>query len=134
MLNDCSLISLPKISDPRGNLTFIEGNLVPFEIKRVYYLYDIPAESTRAAHAHKTLKQLLIALSGSFDVTLNDGQTSKTFSLTKPYEGLLIQEMIWRDISNFSSGAVCLCLASELYDEDDYFRSFDEFRKNINPR
>lgn len=134
MLSDCVIVNLPKISDPRGNLTAIEGATIPFEIKRVYYIYDIPAASTRAAHSHKNLTQLLIAISGSFEVSLYDGLNYKTFVLNKPYEGLIIRPMIWRDLFNFSAGAVCLCLASELYDESDYYRNFDDFNKAINSK
>ena len=127
-LNKCKLIDLPRIHDPRGNLTFIEGcRHIPFEIKRVYYLYDVPGGATRAGHAHKTLEQLLIAMSGSFDITMDDGFQKKTFHLNRSYYGLYIPPMIWRDINNFSSGSVCVVLASDYYDEDDYYRNYDEF-------
>jgi hypothetical protein len=131
-LNDCSLIELPKVSDPRGNLTFIEGGThVPFEIKRAYYLYDVPGGATRAGHAHRTLEQLMIAIAGSFDVELNDGQTKEKYHLNRSYCGLYISPMIWRDIDNFSSGSVCLVLASDYFDEADYYRDYDEFLKAV---
>ena len=123
------LISIPKIEEPRGNLSVVEGEVIPFEIKRVYYLYDVPAGAERGGHAHKNLKQFLIALSGSFDVVLNDGNEQQTITLNKPYEGLLIHEGIWRELNNFSSGSVCLVIASAVFDEDDYIRDFEEFLK-----
>ncbi|MEZ4838518.1 FdtA/QdtA family cupin domain-containing protein [Flavobacterium sp.] len=126
-VSDCELISIPKIPDTRGNLSVIENNLIPFEVKRVYYLYDVPAGAERGGHAHIEQNELLIALSGSFDVILNDGQTVKTVTLNKPYEGLLITEGIWRELKNFSSGSVCLVLASEIFMEEDYIRNFDSF-------
>ena len=128
MLEQCKLIELPKIVEPRGNLTFIEGmRHVPFDVKRVYYLYDVPGGSQRAAHGHKTLHQLMIAMSGSFDVTLDDGFQKKKFHLNRSYYGLYIPPMMWRDLDNFSSGSVCMVLASEYDDETDYYRSYDEF-------
>jgi dTDP-4-dehydrorhamnose 3,5-epimerase-like enzyme len=127
-LDDCKMVELPKIADPRGNLTFIEGgNHLPFEIKRVYYLYDVPGGATRAGHAHKTLEQLLIAMSGSFDVELDDGRAKKKYHLNRSYYGLYIPPMIWRAIDNFSSGSVCLVLASEFFDESDYYRTYHDF-------
>ena len=127
-LDGCRIVELPKISDPRGNLTFIEGGKhVPFEIKRAYYLYDVPGGATRAGHGHKTLEQLMIAMSGSFDVELDDGHTKKKFHLNRSYYGLYVPSMIWRDIDNFSSGSVCMVLASEGFDEADYYRDYDEF-------
>lgn len=123
------IISIPKIQEPRGNLSVIESDVIPFEIKRVYYLYDVPAGAERGGHAHKNLKQFLIALSGSFDVVLNDGQNQQLITLNKPYEGLLINQGIWRELNNFSSGSVCLVIASAGYDEGDYIREFDEFLK-----
>lgn len=127
-LQDCRLIELPRITDPRGNLTFIEGeNHIPFEIKRVYYLYDVPGGATRAGHGHKTLEQLMIAMSGSFDVELDDGRAKKKYHLNRSYYGLYIPPMIWREIDNFSSGSVCLVLASDLFDESDYHRDHQEF-------
>lgn len=128
MLRDCKLIQLPKISDPRGNLTFIEGgNHVPFDIKRVYYLYDVPGGSDRGSHAHKKLHQFIVAMSGSFDVVLNDGAETKRFHLNRSYMGLYVCPMMWRDLDNFSSGSVCMVLASERYDESDYIRDYQEF-------
>lgn len=127
---DCHLVDLPKITDARGNLTFVEGNRhIPFDIQRVYYLYDVPAESTRAGHAHKALHQLMVAISGSFDVHIEDGQSRKTYHLNRPYTGLILTPMVWRDIDNFSSGAVCMVMASMPYDESDYYRNYDEFLK-----
>lgn len=125
---DCSIIDLPRINDRRGNLTFVEGkNHIPFDIKRVYYLYDVPGGAVRAGHGHKALHQLLIAMSGSFDIHLDDGFSKKTIHMNRSYYGLYICPMIWRVIDNFSSGAVCMVLASEYYDEDDYFRNYDDF-------
>ena len=127
-LQHCKIIDLPKIEDPRGNLTFIEGGRhVPFEIKRAYYLYDVPGGSHRGGHAHKDLHQLLIAMSGSFDITLDDGRTKFKYHLNRSYYGLYIPPMIWREIDNFSSGSVCMVLASEHYSEDDYYRDYDQF-------
>ncbi len=127
-LNDSRIIDLPKIQDHRGNLTFIEaGRHVPFEIKRTYYLYDVPGGAARAAHGHKALHQLMIAMSGSFDVTLDDGKEKKIFHLNRSYYGLYIPPMMWRDLDNFSSGAVCMVLASDFYDENDYFRDYQDF-------
>lgn len=127
-LMDCSIIDLPRINDRRGNLTFVEGkNHIPFDIKRVYYLYDVPGGAVRAGHGHKALHQLLIAMSGSFDIHLDDGFSKKTIHMNRSYYGLYICPMIWRVIDNFSSGAVCMVLASEYYDEDDYFRNYDDF-------
>jgi hypothetical protein len=127
-LHECKLIDLPKISDPRGNLTFIEGEQhVPFPIKRVYYLYDVPGGAERGGHAHKALNQLIIAISGSFDIIIDDGFERKRIHLNRSYFGLYICPMIWREIDNFSSGAVCLVLASEHYDESDYYRDYQAF-------
>lgn len=127
-LNNCKKIELPKISDPRGNLTFIESeHHVPFEIKRVYYLYDVPGGATRAGHSHKSLDQLMIAMSGSFDVELDDGRAKKKYHLNRSNYGLYIPRMIWREIDNFSSGSVCMVLASDLFDEQDYYRDYQEF-------
>lgn len=127
-VNDCYIIDLPKINDPRGNLTFIESSThVPFDIKRVYYLYDVPSGAERGGHAHKQLKQLLIALSGSFDVILDDGQETRVVTLNRPFNGLVIPCMVWRELRNFSSGAVCFVLASEPYDESDYYRNYEDF-------
>jgi len=131
-INNCRIIQLPKIEDQRGNLTFIESERhVPFIIKRVYYLYDVPGGSSRAAHGHKKLHQLMIAMSGSFDVTLDDGFEKKNFHLNRSYFGLYIPPMMWRDLDNFSSGAVCMVLASECYDEQDYFRKYSDFIQEV---
>ena len=124
----CKIIDLPKIADPRGNLTFIEANNhIPFDIKRVYYLYDVPGGSERGGHAHKGLHQLIIAMAGSFDVVLDDGQEKKRFHLNRSYYGLYVCPMIWRGLDNFSSGSVCMALASNLYDESDYYRDYNEY-------
>lgn len=134
-IDDCRLIDLPKISDPRGNLTFVEGSKhVPFEIRRVYYLYDVPGGAERGGHAHKELSQLIIAMSGSFDIVLDDGRERKRFHLARSYYGLYVCPMIWREMDNFSSGAVCLVLASNLYDEADYYRDYDGFLKALRTR
>ena len=122
------MVSLPKISDPRGNLTFIEGgNHIPFDIQRVYYLYDVPGGAERGGHAHKGLHQLIIAMSGSFDVVLDDGREKKRIHLNRSYSGLYVCPMIWRELDNFSSGSVCMVLASSKYDEDDYYRDHAKF-------
>ena len=127
-LDSCRILELPKISDPRGNLTFIEQERhVPFEICRVYYLYDVPGGAERGGHAHKDLHQLIVAMSGSFDVILDDGSEKTRFHLNRSYSGLYVCPMIWRELDNFSSGSVCMVLASNLYDEDDYYRDYDEY-------
>lgn len=127
-IDKCRIIDLPKISDPRGNLTFIEGGQhVPFDIARVYYLYDIPGGTDRGGHAHKGLHQLIIAVSGSFDVVLDDGRDKKIFHLDQSDSGLYVCPMLWRELENFSSGSVCLVLASNLYDEADYYRDYGEY-------
>lgn len=126
------LIDLPKIADLRGNLTVAEGScLVPFDIKRAYWVYDVPGGESRGGHAHKKLKQFVIALSGSFDVTLDNGTEKQTYHLNHPYQGLLIDTGIWRTLDDFSSGAVCLVLASEHFEEDDYIYDYDEFLKYV---
>ncbi len=122
------IIDLPKLTDPRGNLTVVEGHQVlPFDINRVYYLYDVPAGEERGGHSHKQCYEFLIAISGSFDVTLDDGTAKRTVTLNRPYKGLLIVPGIWRTLENFSHGSVCLVIASDHYNEDDYVRDYDEF-------
>jgi dTDP-4-dehydrorhamnose 3,5-epimerase-like enzyme len=129
-IEDCRTVVLPKITDPRGNLTFIEGRRhIPFDIKRVYYLYDVPGGAERGGHAHKALHQLIIAMSGSFDVVLDDGANKKKIHLNRSYQGLYVCPMIWREIDNFSSASVCMVLASNAYDEDDYYRDYTKFMK-----
>lgn len=128
MLDKCQILDLPKINDPRGNLTFIEANRhIPFDIRRVYYLYDVPGGAERGGHAHKALHQLIIAIAGSFDIHLNDGCAKKKIHMNRSYNGLYVCPMIWREIDNFSSGAVCMVLASDYYDEEDYYRDYDKF-------
>lgn len=123
-----SIIHFPIVNDRRGNLTFIEGGkTVPFDVKRVYYLYDVPGGAHRGAHAHKALEQVIIAVSGSFDLLLDDGRRQQTVSLNRSYYGLYMKNMVWRELNNFSSGACCLVLASMHYDEADYIRNYDEF-------
>jgi len=127
-VSKCKLLDLPKIADNRGNLTFVESHRhVPFPINRVYYLYDVPGGSERGGHAHKELEQFIVAMSGSFDVILNDGQSERRFTLNRSYFGLYVCPMIWRSLENFSSGAVCLVLASDFYKEADYYRDYDEY-------
>lgn len=134
-LQNCKIIELSKITDPRGNLTAIEAERdIPFGIKRVYYLYDVPGGATRAGHGHKTLQQLIIAMSGSFDVVLDDGFGKERYHLNRSYFGLYVAPMIWREIDNFSSGSVCMVLASDHYDEGDYYRYYEDFMKAVNPQ
>lgn len=136
-IGDCRIIELPKIHDPRGNLSFIEATRhIPFEIKRIFYLYDVPGGETRAGHANINLEQVIIAMSGSFDVVLDDGyeQAKKIFQLNRSYFGLYIPGMIWRELVNFSSGAVCTVLASDYYDKMDYFRDYDAFKAAVKGR
>lgn len=131
-LRDCKVVDLPKISDPRGNLTFIEGGRhIPFDIKRIFYLYDVPGGAWRAGHALKTCHQFIIAVSGSFDVILDDGVERQRFHLNRSYYGLYVPPLIWREIDNFSSGSVCMALASEYYDEHDYFREYPLFLETV---
>jgi len=129
-MNDVTIINLPKILDDRGNLSFIEEyNHIPFKIKRVYWIYDVPGGEIRGGHAYNELHELIIALSGSFDVVLDDGKEKKTFHLNRSYYGLYVPKMIWRQLENFSTNALCLILASEQYDESDYIRDYNEFVK-----
>jgi hypothetical protein len=131
-IQDCKLIELIKKADPRGNLTFIEaGRHVPFEFKRAFYLYDVPGGAERAGHALKRCHQFLIAMSGSFDVILYDGRDKQRFHLNRSYYGLHLPPMIWREMDNFSSGSVCLVLASEFYDENDYYRDYRDFLRAV---
>ncbi len=131
-IDDCKIINLPKISNRKGNITPVEGfHTVPFDIARVYYLYDVPGGSTRGGHAHKELKQLLISVMGAFDNILDDGHKRKTVRLDRAYYGLYVPRMIWRELENFSSGGICLVLASLPYDESDYHRDYDEFLESI---
>lgn len=125
------IISIPKVEDYRGNIAIIEKQLIPFEIKRVYYLFDVPSTAHRGGHAHKEQIELLVALSGSFDVVLNDGKEIQKVTLNKPDKGLLIKTNIWRELENFSSGAVCLVLASDVFLEEDYIRDFDLFLDSL---
>lgn len=128
MIDKCKIIELPRINEPRGNLTFVESKRhIPFAIQRVYYLYDVPGGAERGGHAHKALHQLIIAMSGSFDIHLDDGYSKKTVHMNRSYNGLYVCPMIWREIDNFSSGAVCMVLASDYYDELDYYREYDQF-------
>jgi WxcM-like, C-terminal len=127
-IKDCSLIDLPRVNDPRGNLTFIEGGRhVPFELKRIFYLYDVPGGAMRAGHALKRCHQFIVATSGSFDVILDDGSERKRFQLNRSYYGLYVPPLVWREIDNFSSNSVCVVLASEAYDESDYYRDYEDF-------
>jgi dTDP-4-dehydrorhamnose 3,5-epimerase-like enzyme len=121
------IIDIPKITDPRGNLAVIEGNTIPFTVKRVYYLFDVPSDSHRGGHAHKNCQSLLIALSGSFTVKLYDGKEHQEILLNKPDKGLLIPTMLWRELEDFSSGAVCLSIASDEFNEEDYIRELSDF-------
>ncbi len=124
----CKLINFPKITDARGNLTFVEGgNQIPFDIQRVYYLYDVPGGAQRGGHAHKDLHQVIIAMSGSFDVLLDDGTNKKRVHMNRSYNGLYVCPMIWRELDNFSSGSVLMVLASNKYDESDYYREYADF-------
>ena len=129
-VHECKIIDLPKIPDPRGNLTFIENNThIPFEMKRVFYTYDVPGGESRADHANIDAEQFIIAMSGSFDVVADDGKQKKRFHLNRAYYGLYLPKMMWRGIENFSSGAVCLILTSTLYDENDYIHDYEDFKK-----
>ncbi|EUJ09246.1 WxcM family protein [Methylophilaceae bacterium 11] len=129
-LEDCRIIELPKIHDPHGNLTFVENSSqIPFEMQRVYYVYDVPGGAERGGHAHKGLHQFIVAMSGSFDITLDDGKNKRKFHLARSYYGLYVCPMIWREIDNFSSGSVLMCLASNKYSEEDYYRNYDDFMR-----
>jgi dTDP-4-dehydrorhamnose 3,5-epimerase-like enzyme len=131
-VQDCRILELPKIADPRGNLTFIEESQhIPFDIRRVYYLYDVPGGERRGGHAHQKLEQFVIAASGSFDVVVNDGTELKRYFLNRSYYGLYIPRFIWREIENFSSGSICLVLASEHYDESDYYRDYGAYLQAV---
>lgn len=132
-MDKVKLLELPKISDPRGNLTFVENSRhVPFDIKRVFFLYDIPTAADRGAHAHKKLEQVIICLSGSFDVALDNGREQERIHLNRPWQGLYVPPMVWASEINFDPGSVCLVLASDLYDEADYYRNYDEFLQAVN--
>jgi len=127
---DCSVIDMDKHHHVKGNITVVENSkTIPFDVKRIYYLYDVPGGEARGGHAHKALYQLIIAASGSFNVTLDDGHVKRTVTLNRPYQGLYVVPGIWRELDNFSSGSVCLVLASEEYDEADYIRTYEEFQK-----
>jgi hypothetical protein len=134
-INDCKIVDLPKKADPRGNLTFIEGDRhIPFQIKRVFYLYDVPGGADRGGHALHSCHQFLVAMSGSFDVIVDDGSTKKRIHLNRSYYGLYLPPMIWREMDNFSSCSVCLALASEPYSENDYYRNYDDYLKALKSR
>jgi len=132
VIDKCKTIDLPRVNDPRGNLTVVESNRhIPFAIQRVYFLYDVPGGSKRGGHAHKALHQLIIAMSGSFDIHLDDGYSKKTVHMNRSYYGLYVCPMIWREIDNFSSGAVCMALVSEYYDALDYYRDYNQFMSDV---
>jgi hypothetical protein len=128
-LAGCHLVAFPRVEDPRGNLSFVEGSRhVPFDIARVYWLYDVPGGAERGGHAHRDLHQVIVAMSGSFDVVLDDGTITQRVHLNRSYAGLYVPSMVWREIDNFSSGSVCMVLASRPYEEDDYIRERSTFR------
>lgn len=130
---DCSIIEIDKHHHEKGNISVIENGItIPFDVKRVYYLYDVPGGESRGGHAHKDLRQLIVAASGSFNVTLDDGSVKRTFTLNRPYHGLLVVPGIWRELDDFSSGSVCLVLASQIYNEKDYIREYSQFKKYRN--
>jgi len=131
MIKNIDVLEIPKITDPRGNLAVIEKDTLPYELKRVYYLYDVPSDAYRGGHSHKKCMEFLVALSGSFEVVLDDGTSKKRVTLNKPNKGLLIPTGVWRELENFSSGAVCLVLASEEYEEADYIREYEAFIASI---
>lgn len=127
---DCSILEIDKHHNEKGNISVVENfKTVPFDLKRIYYLYDVPGGESRGGHAHKELQQFIVAASGSFDVTVDDGSSRRTFTINRPYRGLLVVPGIWRELDNFSSGSVCLVLASHLYDADDYIRDYEQFIK-----
>jgi dTDP-4-dehydrorhamnose 3,5-epimerase-like enzyme len=128
-INDVQLIQIPTVEDLRGNLAFVQNDFLPFELKRVYYLFDVPSTAFRGGHSHVNQHEILIALSGSFEVLINDGMEKKSYLLNKPNIGLHIPTGIWRELENFSSGAVCLVLASDVFEESDYIRDYNEFLK-----
>jgi len=131
----CHMVAFPRVSDPRGNLSFVEGNRhIPFDIRRVYWLYDVPGGAERGGHAHRDLEQVVIAMSGSFDLVLDDGTITQRFHLNRSYAGLYIPSMVWREIDNFSSGSVCMVLASAPFDEADYIRDHEEFVDTVTCR
>lgn len=131
-IKECKLVNLPRINDPRGNLTYIEeNNHIPYDIKRVFYLYDVPGGENRAGHALKNCFQFIIAATGSFNVTVDDGNKRQVFQLNRSYYGLHVPPLVWREIDNFSSGSVCLVLASEFYRESDYYRKYEDFLKAV---
>ena len=128
-IDDCKIIDLPKITDPRGNLTFVEGgNHIPFDIKRVYWIYDVPGGEVRGGHAYNELYEVIVALSGSFDVVLDDGKKKKKFSLNRSYYGLYVPSKIWRSLENFSTNALCFIFASKGYEKDDYIREYKKYK------
>lgn len=134
-LEFCRIIKLPKINDQRGNLTFVEENKhIPFDVKRIFYIYDIPTAQSRGAHAHRRLHQFLICLSGSLDVNLDDGHNKKTIHLNRPWEGLYVPPMVWGSETNFDAGTIYLILASDFYDESDYYRDYNEFLKEVDKK
>ncbi|MEP0265658.1 FdtA/QdtA family cupin domain-containing protein [Dokdonia sp.] len=132
MIEKIEIVDIPKISDPRGNLAVVEKDTLPYEVKRIYYLYDVPSDAYRGGHSHKECMEFLVALSGSFEVVLDDGISKKRVTLNKPNKGLLIPTGIWRELENFSSGAVCLVLASDVYEEEDYIRDYEQFIASVN--
>ena len=131
-LKNCKIIDLPQIHDPRGDLTFVEsGNHLPFDIKRVYYLYNVPVDSERGGHAHKELQQVVFALSGSFRIKVDDGHSKAEYWLRDPRKGLYLSQLVWREMDSFSQGSVCMVIASHCYDENDYYRDYSAFVKAV---
>jgi dTDP-4-dehydrorhamnose 3,5-epimerase-like enzyme len=134
-VEDCRILEFPRVPEPRGNLSFIEGERhVPFPIARVYYLYDVPGGATRGGHAHRRLEQVIIAITGGFDVVLDDGRSQRTVPMRVSNQGLYVPTMVWRELVNFTSGAVCLCLASRRYEAEDYIRDHDRFVAEVRAR